>query len=448
MKEEHPTSNIQRPTSKYPFHVQCRMFNACHAVASEARRRVRCGYYLLPALCALFVLSCSRGPDKHTSPSLSHAAIGNAPEGYPWITHLEIADLDKDGLKDVVLADAKRNAVHWIRQSPAGTYTEEVLATNILAPAHVHVTDLDQDGDMDVLVAQMGIIFPSNEKMGKVVILENDGSMRFRKRIILEKTARVTDVADGDLDGDGDLDLSVAQFGYNDGEVRWMESLDDGSFRSHQLLALSGAIHAPIADMDGDGDIDIVAIFSQEWEELYVFENDGKGKFSKHLVHGVSNKDYGSSGITLTDLDQDGDVDILYSNGDAFDYVPPGPRPWHGIQWLENTGGLNFTFHRIGNFPGAYNARAADFDDDGDLDVLAVSLFNKWKDEDAVSLMLYENDGAQNFTARGLANTPTHLLGFDAADMNGDGRVDLISGGMHCYPPYDHINRVTLWMNE
>ena len=33
-------------------------------------------------------------------------------------------------------------------------------------------------------------------------------------------------------------------------------------------------------------------------------------------------------------------MDILYTNGDAFDYIPPGPRPWHGVQWLENKGNL------------------------------------------------------------------------------------------------------------
>jgi hypothetical protein len=53
-------------------------------------------------------------------------------------------------------------------------------------------------------------------------------------------------------------------------------------------------------------------------------------------------------------LDQDGDLDILYTNGDAFDYIPSLPRPWHGVQWLENLGGLEFTYHRLAAFDGAY----------------------------------------------------------------------------------------------
>ena len=84
--------------------------------------------------------------------------------------------------------------------------------------------------------------------------------------------------------------------------------------------------------------MDIVSLVSQEWEEVYVFENDGHGNFKSHLVWGSTNEDYGSSGIRLVDLNQDGAVDILLTNGDAFDYLPPRPRPWHSVQWLRKQG--------------------------------------------------------------------------------------------------------------
>jgi hypothetical protein len=367
--------------------------------------------------------------------------------GRPWITHVQIFDLDSDGLLDVLVCDAKRNTVSWIRQHPRGTFTEQIVADKIPAPAHVRAVDIDNDGDNDLLVAEMGAILPSNEKTGKVIVLENteDG---FTKRTVLEKTARVTDVSAGDLDGDGDVDLAVGQFGYHDGEIRWMENTGAWQYESHTLLSLSGTIHTLVADMDGDGDLDIVAIVSQEWEELHLFENDGKGNFTDHVVHAVGNPDYGSSGISIADLDRDGDPDILYTNGDAFDYVPPGPRPWHGVQWLENSGELTFKFHRIAQYNGAYSARAADLDGDGDLDIAAVSTFNDWKSPNSASMMWYQNDGNQHFTAHVLANRPTHLLALDAGDLNGNGRADLVTGGMHCYPPYDRMSRVTLWSNR
>ena len=139
------------------------------------------------------------------------------------------------------------------------------------------------------------------------------------------------------------------------------------------LQRLSGPINAEIVDADGDGDADIVTLVSQEWEEIYVFENDGKGGFTPRRVFGASNEDFGSSWISMADLDRDGDVDIVYSNGDAFDYAPPTGRGWNGLQWLENRGGLAFRYHRIGDFPGASSPQAVDLDGDGDVDVAVVS---------------------------------------------------------------------------
>ncbi len=366
----------------------------------------------------------------------------------PWITHLTIVDLDKDGLKDVVVCDAKRNHISWIQQDPKGMYHEKRIGSQIQAPAHATPCDIDKDGDLDLLIAKMGMIFPNNDKIGAVVVLENTGNCQFINRVLIDKIARVTDIQPGDFDGDGDIDLAVGQFGYDDGEMRWMENKGNWKFKSHPLLNLSGTIHTPVRDIDNDGDLDIVALVSQEWEEVYVFENDGKGKFRPRLIYGSTNEDFGSSGISMVDLDIDGDLDILYTNGDAFDYIPPGPRPWHGVQWLENKGGLTFKYHRIGDFPGAYFANAVDVDKDGDLDIGVVSSFNKWDDPKAQSMIWFENNGKMDFTRHNLTSNPTHLLVLDTADMDGDGWVDFVTGGMHAYPPFDRMSRVLLWRNR
>ena len=365
----------------------------------------------------------------------------------PWITNLAIVDLDKDGLKDVVACDAKLNQVCWIRQGPAGTYTETKIGSQVRAPAHVTPCDIDGDGDLDLLIASMGMIFPNNDKIGSVVALENIGGGQFKNRVLAENIARVTDVEPGDFNRDGLIDLAVGQFGYDDGEIRWMENKGNWQFESHILMKISGTINTLVADMDGDGDLDIVALVSQEWEEIYVFENDGRGNFKPRKIYGSTNEDFGSSGISLVDMDKDGDLDILYTNGDAFDYIPPGPRPWHGVQWLENKGNLKFEYHRIGDFPGAYSARAVDVDHDGDLDVVVVSCFNKWDDPKAQSMIWFENDGRMNFTHHDITSNPTHLLILECADMDGDGWVDFVTGGMYTYPPYDRMSRVTLWKN-
>jgi hypothetical protein len=366
----------------------------------------------------------------------------------PQISNITVADLDIDGLPDVIVCDTKNNFVSWIRQSPAGVFTETILAKDFIAPAHVQVIDFDKDGDKDIMVAVLGMLFPSNDKIGSVIILENDGKCNFTKHIVAEKIARVSDVRAGDLDGDGDMDLAVAQFGYDDGETRWIENLGGWKFRSHILQNLSGPINVEIVDMNNDGFPDIVSVVSQEWEEIYCFLNDGKGKFTPKLLWGSNNEDFGSSGISICDLNQDGKPDILYTNGDAFDYIPPRGRPWHGVQWIENKGNMVFEFHRICNFIGSYSARPVDIDKDGDLDLFVVSAFNLWDNPESQSFIWLENNGAMQFKIHNIASSPTHLLTLESGDFNNDGLTDFVTGGMHTYPPFDRMGRVTLWMNN
>ena len=370
-------------------------------------------------------------------------AIGDPVEGRPWITHLEVFDLDQDGALDVLVCDAREGSVRWLRQGEPLVFTEISIGESINAPAHASACDYDSDGDWDVVVASMGQVLPNNDKIGAIIILENDGNQRFRKITLLENIARVTDVRGADVDHDGDVDLVVGQFGYVQGEINLLRNDGHQHYSAEQLLGLSGTIHTPVADLDGDGLPEIAALVSQEWEEIHIFDNVG-GNFRDRVVWGSTNEDYGSSGLRLADLDRDGDLDILYTNGDSFDYALPGPRTWHGLQWLENRRG-NFTFHRIGNSPGAFSPVTADLNRDGHLDIVTVSGFNNWDSETSEAMVGWINDGAQNFTAVTLAQHPTHLVTLDAADLDGDGKVELITGGFHAYPPWDRLSRITLW---
>jgi hypothetical protein len=371
--------------------------------------------------------------------------IGRPAEGLPWISDLLIADLDGDGLKDVLVADGKGNKVSWIRQVRPGVFEEQDIGTSVAGPAHIEVADLRGTGHLDVLVASMGVIPPDNDKIGSVVVLENDGTNHFTNHVLLDHVARVTYVKAAHLTQSGRLDLVVGQFGYTQGEIRWMENLGGGEFKSHPLLDLPGTIHAPVADLDGDGRQDIVALVSHGSQEVHAFMNDGAGHFQDRVLYGSTNKDFGSSGLSIADVNQDGRPDIIYSNGDGFDYATPGSRPWHGVQWLENRGGGKFVYHRVGDFPGSYSPVLADLKGDGHQDIVVCSGFNDWNDKSAVSLMAFENDGNNSFTPRVLAHGPTHLIVVKAADMFNDGRIELVTGAFMFYPPYDRVSRVTLW---
>jgi hypothetical protein len=312
----------------------------------------------------------------------------------------------------------------------------------------VQAVDFDGDGDLDLVVASLGVLFPDNRRIGSVIVLENDGAQHFTPHVAAQGIARVADVRAADLDGDGDLDLAVAGFGYDQGETLWLENVGGWRFMPHVLQRLSGAINVIPVDIDGDGDLDLVSLVSQEWEEIWAFINDGKGHFTSKLIWGSTNSDWGSSWISIVDLDRDGRPDILYSNGDAFDYAPSNSRPWHGVQWLQNHGGLTFDFHRIADLSGASSPQAADLDGDGDIDVAVVSAYNRWNDETAWSLVWLENNGRQQFTMHPIARSPTHLITLAIGDLDGDGKPDLVTGGMHISPPYDRMSRVTIWSNH
>lgn len=376
-------------------------------------------------------------------------AIGDPIDGdeRPRMSYVAVDDLDRDGLPDVLVCDALRGRVAWIRQFPRDTYAEVTLA-DVPAPAHVQPVDFDGDGDRDILVADLGVLMPSNNRVGAVILLENDGRQRFTRRTLSERLARVADVEAGDLDGDGDLDLAVAGFGYDDGETSWLENKGGGRFDQHVLLRLSGPINAVVTDVNGDRHPDIVALVSQEWEEIWAFVNDGKGRFRPTMLWGSTNPDFGSSWISVADMDGDGDPDVVYSNGDAFDYAPANSRPWQGVQWLENRGNLQFAFHRIADLPGASSPQAGDLDGDGDMDVVVVSANNDWDDPASPSVVWLENNGRMQFALHVISSSPTHLMTLALGDLDRDGKPDLVTAGMHISRPYDRMSRVSAWMNR
>ncbi|HEU5081002.1 MAG TPA: FG-GAP-like repeat-containing protein [Opitutaceae bacterium] len=370
--------------------------------------------------------------------------------GRPLVTNLTLADLDKDGLLDVIYCEAQRNSVRWIRQAPRGVFTERIIAENVPGPAHVAAADVNGTGRLDVLVASMGQITPNNDLIGSVVVLENLDNERFAKHVVLDHVARVSDVEAGRLvnHADGRLDLVVGQFGYAQGETRWLENKGDWHFESHVVNRQSGCIHAPVADFNGDGRTDFAALISQEWEEVHWFENRGDGNFADTLVWGSTNEDYGSSGLVVADVNRDGRPDLLYTNGDQFDYSVQGVRPWHGLQWIENRGGGAFTFHRVGDFSKAYGPCAADLNGDGYVDLVAVSGFSNEKGPDgegSVSLMAWLNDGRENFTPVAIARRPVQLITAAVGDLDGNGIPVIVTGGFCSVPPFENMSNVTLW---
>jgi hypothetical protein len=380
---------------------------------------------------------------------LTQGVLGPPGDYRPMVTNLQIADLDRDGLPDVIACDARRNRVIWYRQAPAGHWEERVLGDrDLLAPCHACVIDMDGDGDLDIVVAVLGSVWPTNDRVGQVVWLENRGAGGFVTHVVLDDLRRVADVQAADLNGDGKPDLVVAEFGYDVGRLLWLENLGNDQFLDHELLVAPGPIHVPIADFDGDGKPDIVALVSQDYEEVWGFQNLGGGQFRKRLLQSNLNFDLGSAGLVLADLDRDGKPDLLWVAGDNLEVRYPHPQAWHGCFWLRNKGNWEFEKTRIATLGGTYAAAVGDLNGDGHPDVVLVSMFNDWRRPGAASVVWLENDGHQHFKTWQIADRPTHLCTVAVGDLNGDGRADVVAGGFHILEPFDRTGRISIWTSR
>lgn len=374
------------------------------------------------------------------------STLGRTPQGKPLITHVQIADVDRDGIPDILVCDAVRNRVVWYQQADQGLWDEHILGdVDLAAPCHINLVDLDGDGDQDLVVAVLGSVYPADEPIGKVVWLENDGKQHFTTHILLDDLRRVADVEAGDLNNDGRPDLVVAEFGYDRGRILWMENMGNGQFRDRELYAVPGTIHVPLVDLNGDGKLDIVALVSQDDEEVIAFENLGESQFRRRSLYSQSNFDLGSSGLFVADLNGDGRSDLLLTAGDNLEIAYPVPQPWHGCFLLENKGNWHFEPRRLAIVPGVYAAGVGDLNGDRSPDVVLVSMFNDWHRPDAASVVWLENDGGGNFKTWQIASAPTHLSTVAVGDLNGDNRSDIVAGGMHFQGPFDRLGRVTLW---
>jgi len=344
----------------------------------------------------------------------------------PTILNISATKLRARSPRQFLVCDGELGKLQLLEQS--GKKWKEKTLADITIPIHTQVIDFDADGDLDIVVADLGLMPPVGALGGKVYLLRQDPSGTFSRELLQGDLHRVADARAIDLDADGDLDVAVAEFGGSDaGSVFWLENKGAGKFERKLLLKASGALNVSPMDVDGDGRQDLVSLIAQEHESVVAFLNSGGGEFRKVVLASAPHPMYGSTSMSVVDLDQDHDDDILFTNGDAFD-AQTDPKPYHGVQWLRNEGAGKFSFHDIGRFYGAADAVAGDLDGDGDLDVVASSWVNYWNEPRRSSLLWYENTGKENFVPHPISNRPAGLVTLELIDMTGDGVLDIVAG--------------------
>ncbi|WP_168563637.1 FG-GAP repeat domain-containing protein [Crateriforma spongiae] len=300
-------------------------------------------------------------------------------------------------------------------------------------PSRIHEADLDADGIMDYVVSDLGSMAPQDERQGSVWWLQGQSDGGFRRHALRLGLTRVADALPFDYDGDGDLDLIIADFGlYFSGGVEIMRQtgIQNGipQFETEVLDPRDGCIEILIADFNDDGLDDLITLVTQNAESIDLYLNRGDGQLERKNLHTGNTPTLGSSGIEVVDLDKDGDLDVVYTCGDTFD--DNMAKPFHHIGWLENEGTFPLTPHELFPMPGVYTATVGDIDQDGDLDIAACSLLSQHQ-VDAYppgsfpSVVWLEQTEDMEFAPHVLETDRCHAATCRLIDIDRDGDLDL-----------------------
>ena len=367
----------------------------------------------------------------------------------PAVSNVELLDVVGDARPELVVCDMRHGMV--LLGKPYDAAAGLTLIAQVPHPDHATLVDLDGDRVKDLVISDLGEFLPWDHGKGGLVWLRGQGDGTFQK-FAIGGLPRVSDVEAADFDGDGDLDLVVAAFGYREtGQILVLEnrttSWTSPAFAPHTIDARPGGIHVPTADLNGDGRPDFVALIAQQYEQVVAYVNSGGLTFSPRPIYQAPHPNWGSSGIELVDLDGDGDLDVLYAHGDTMD--DSLLKPYHGVQWLENRGTYPFTEHTLASMPGAHRARAVDLDADGDLDVVAAAFVADGGGAEAsglVSIAWLEQVKKGVFERRTLElGAPRHAT-LAVGDINADRKADLVVGNMATAKPVEAW--VEVWLRR
>ena len=358
-----------------------------------------------------------------------------------WTNYLRVSDIDGDNDLDVVIPNATGFFTKGAAAQPLVVYTNNGMGafTDVSAAAvggysnwirQVAIGDVDLDGDQDMYV-------PSAWNDPDKFFI-NDGKGIFTDELATRLPGQASKAGAtrfGDVDNDGDLDLliggdwasqnlqpPIARLFLNDGAGVFTEALNK--------LPTTKKGNQPddfdLLDADGDFDIDLLITMHIGTSSLWL--NDGTGAFTDAPFPMQPSGSVFKYGPVACDVDGDKDLDIWFDNA--------GPN--YSEQLLINNGNGTYTDEtvaRVTGNPGADDNGVAciDIDGDGDFDAAIMSLSGNER--------VLMNDGTGKFTANpdAFPTVKDPTLWFEFGDLNGDGRLDVVTGQGEGSP---QLNRV------
>src|SRR5690606_1719922 len=345
------------------------------------------------------------------------------------------ADFDGDGDLDVVVSNTEYAAPGGGTDGMSGFVVLFNDGDGVYGPPthytvsnkgcwDVAVGDFDEDGDVDVIVPVADTFW---EAGNTVVLFLNDGGGAFpTSRTFTVGGLAPTGITVADFDGDGHLDVATVsyQFPEMDGRVSVLKGTGAGQFAPHVTYTVDARpFKLAAGDLDGDGRPDLVV--AHDWQGVSVLLNSGTGSFAAPVVYDQffpmqGGMNYGA--VTLGDSDGDGDLDVFYSNTRSH---PVGGTP--RLVHLRNDGGALTRLADImltAYASGPADLVTADFDGDGWTDVAGAS-FDSGASTDGLRVVL--NDGAGGFEPAQAFPAGQANYALAAGDVDGDGDLDLLA---------------------
>lgn len=316
---------------------------------------------------------------------------------------------------------------------PAGAQEPEYAIPLKSSPSALVAADAQT-----LYVTIMGHFNPTDRASGQLVRIDLAGPDSLRTTVLRDSLRRPVSLLRTDFDRDGRADFIVAEYGNMSGQLTWYRTTAADTLETVVLLAQPGTLRLEEADLDGDGQTEIIALTAQGNESLYAIRHTQGKQFTVEPFHRFPPV-YGSADFQLVDFNADGLLDILYANGDNYDYQPI-PKPYHGLRLLLNRGDWQFEEAWFYPLDGAYGIRAADFDADGDLDLAAIAYFMEPEQTSLYSFVYLENRSnwwrGTSFRPYGFPTPPgSHYLVMDTGDRDGDGDEDVVLGNFSVYLP-------------
>ncbi len=366
------------------------------------------------------------------NPNPTHAFFGDTVQIGPSgkMTVVELGDVDDDGDLDIL---ARKLSTDYSISRRYGRVSEHVLLQNLgngsfsetyIAAYHneamPRLIDFDNDGDLDVVQIGQNGLFAAQRN--------NNWSFSLKSSVVTGNKY-IRDVAIRDVDGDGDLDVSWTNGLLS--RIYTMTNNGSGIFSS-SFEEVSDVFRPVIGfgDFDDDGDLDRAVAGAQTTNDysLYIELSDTIGAGSTTIF----GSHFATNALGTVDIDGDGDIDIV---AHGYDRWGDNNQTYSSLRIFENDGYGSFDQSRaieVGVFSQRVGSRfwLEDIDGDGDIDIAVNSIPSGQYGLAFNQPALFLNDGTGEFVKQQVPVSGGGVSGFAIGDMDGDGDLDVVSGAV------------------